>query len=262
MRAIDLGPVVLHCHESGDPAGVPVVFSNSLGTDLRLWDAVLPLLPAGLRLIRYDTRGHGLSGCPAGPYSLDDLTDDAAGLCDALGLRDVIFVGLSLGGMTAQNLACRRPDLVRALVLSNTAARMGDPALWADRMQAIAQNGLAAVSEGVLDRWFGPRFRHCAAAALWGAMLARTPQAGYLGCCAAIAGADLTAQTALLRQPALVIAGAADRASPPAVVQATAALIAGADYQLMPDLGHLPCVEDPAAYAAILAPFIKEHANV
>lgn len=261
MRAVNANGVTLHVHESGAPAGPSVVFANSLGTDLRLWDDLIPLLPEGLRLIRYDMRGHGLSSCPAGPYSLEDLTADAEALIDALGCGPVIFVGLSIGGMVGQSLAARRPDLVRALVLSNTAAKMGDAAAWNDRIAVITANGLASMEAAILDRWFGPRFRATEEAALWGAMLTGTPQAGYLGCCAAIAGADLTEATRSLRLPTLAIAGSHDGASPPDLVAATAALIPDARCQVIAGAGHLPCVEDPAAYAAILNPFLKEHAN-
>ena len=262
MRAITVNGVALHLREDGDPAGVPVLFANSLGTDLRLWDALLPLLPAGLRLIRYDKRGHGLSECPDGPYSIEMLARDAEALIKTLDCGPVIFVGLSIGGMIGQALAARRPNLVRALVLSNTAAKMGTPEMWQTRMEAIRFGGLGSIAEAVLDRWFGPAFRATPEAALWGAMLARTPQEGYLGCCAAIAGADLTKGTRGIKAPALAIAGSHDGASSPEVVQATADLIAGATCHIIEGAGHLPCIEDPAAYAAILTPFLKEHAHV
>ncbi|WP_299024463.1 3-oxoadipate enol-lactonase [uncultured Sulfitobacter sp.] len=262
MRAVNANGVTLHVQEDGDPNGAPVLFANSLGTDLRLWDAIIPLLPQGLRLIRYDKRGHGLSGCPEGPYTIDDLATDTAALIEALDLGPVTFVGLSIGGMIGQILASRRPDLVRALVLSNTAAKLGDPATWADRIVAINADGLAAMEGAVLDRWFGPTFRATPAAALWGAMLSRTPAVGYVACCAAIAAADLTASTATLRLPTLAIAGSHDGASPPDLVAATAALIPGAQVHVIDGAGHLPCVENPAAYAAVLNPFMKEHAYV
>lgn len=261
MRVVDANGVALHVQEDGDPTGIPVLFANSLGTDLRLWDALIPLLPQGLRLIRYDKRGHGLSACPAGPYTMDDLAADAIALIAALELQQVIFVGLSIGGMIGQSLAATRPDLVRALVLSNTAAKMGDPATWAERIATINANGIAAMEAAILDRWFGPAFRASPQAALWGAMLSRTPQAGYVACCAAIAAADLTQSTRSLRLPALAIAGSHDGASPPNLVAATAALINGAHCHIINGAGHLPCVENPAAFAAILNPFLKEHAD-
>ena len=261
MRTMQANGVTLHLREDGDPAGAPVVFANSLGTDLRLWDALLPLLPDGLRFIRYDMRGHGLSACPAGPYAMDELIADAEALVGGLDCGPVTFVGLSIGGMIGQGLAVKRPDLVRALILSNTAARMGEPAMWADRIARLRQGGLESMADAILDRWFGPAFRRTADAALWRAMLTRTPIEGYLACCAAIAGTDLTDRTATLTLPTLAIAGSEDGASPPDLVAATAALIPGAACHTIPGAGHLPCVENPAAYAAILSPFLKEHAR-
>ncbi|TNF17595.1 MAG: 3-oxoadipate enol-lactonase [Rhodobacteraceae bacterium] len=262
MRAVKANGVMLHVREDGDPKGAPVVFANSLGSDLRIWDAILPRLPEGLRVIRYDKRGHGLSECPEATYSMDDLTRDAEALIEALGCGPVTFVGLSIGGMIGQSLAARRPDLVRALVLSNSAARMGEAAMWQDRIAAIRADGLASLESGILDRWFGPGFRNRPEARLWGAMLSRTPEAGYIGCCAAIAGADLTETTRALRLPAMAIAGSHDGSSPPALVAATADLIPGATCHVIDGAGHLPCVEDPAGYAAVLTPFLKEHAHV
>ena len=262
MRAVVANGLTLHVQEGGDPAGLPIIFANSLGTDLRLWDALLPHLPTGLRLIRYDMRGHGLSDCPPGPYALSDLAADAAGLITALDLGPAVFVGLSIGGMVGQLLAAQRPDLVRALVLSNTAARMGTPQMWQDRIVAIQSQGLGALESAILDRWFGPRFRSLPEAALWGAMLTRTPVSGYLGCCGAIAGADLTDTTRALRLPVLCIAGSHDGASPPDHVAATAALVPGASFHVIDGAGHLPCVENPPAYAACLVPFLKEQTHV
>ncbi len=261
MRAVQTNGLTLHVAETGDPAGPVVVFANSLGTDLRLWDELLPHLPEGFRIVRFDLRGHGLSECPDGPYAMDGLVGDVAGLIDALGCGPVTLVGLSIGGMIGQRLATLRPDLVRALVLSNTAPRMGTPEMWEARMDAIRAGGIGALEGPILDRWFGPAFRVRAEARLWGAMLTRTPVAGYLGCCAAIAGADLTATTAALRLPVLAIGGSADGASPPEAVRAMAASIPGAACRIIDGAGHLPCVENPAAYAAILVPFLKEHAH-
>lgn len=262
MRAITANGVTLHVTETG-PKGAPaVIFANSLGTDLRLWDAVLPLLPQDLRYIRYDKRGHGLSDCPEGGWSIADLARDVEQVIEALDAGPVVFVGLSIGGMIGQQLAATRPDLLRALVLSNTAARMGTPEMWAQRIDAIKAGGISALESAILDRWFGPAFRHSPEAALWGAMLSRTPQAGYLACCAAIAGADLTEQTARLALPVLAIAGEADGASSPDLVAATAALIPGAQCHTIPGAGHLPCVEASGAFADILSPFLKEHAHV
>ena len=212
----------MHYRVDGPADGPTVVFANSLGTDLRLWDGLLAKMP-GLRAIRFDKRGHGLSD-EGGAFSIDDLADDAAALIEHLGAGPVVFVGLSIGGMIAQSLAARRPDLLRAVVLSNTAVKMGTAESWADRIAAVR----------------GP---------------------GYAAACEALAATDLAAGTAGLRLPVLVIAGDQDGSSPAELVKATADLIPGAAFHVIPDAGHLPCVEQPAAYAAILAPFVQEHAR-
>ena len=261
MNVFETDSLRLHWREDGDPDGMPVLFSNSLGTDLRLWDAVLPLLPAGFRFIRYDKRGHGLSDCPPGPYAMADLIGEAEALIREIGLDRVIVVGLSIGGMIAQGLAARNPGLVRAIVLSCTAARMGTAEMWETRIAAIREGGLESIADAVMERWFSPSFRMTPAVAPWRAMCARTPAEGYLGCCAALAGANLTETTSALTLPALVIAGAEDGASPPELVKGTADLIAGSRFHVIDGAGHLPPVEAPEAYAALVAPFLTEIAN-
>ncbi|WP_295315543.1 3-oxoadipate enol-lactonase [Roseobacter sp.] len=250
-----------HWREDGDPNGPPVVFANSLGTDLRLWDTLIPLLPQGYRFIRYDKRGHGLSECPEGPYQIDDLTKDVEALIETLNLGSVLFVGLSIGGMIGLNLAIRRPDLVRALVLSNSAVKMGTAEMWQTRISDIEVRGIEAQANAILERWFGTKFRASPETKLWRAMLTRTPIAGYIGCCAAIADADLSTLAVRLRHPVLGIAGAEDEASHPDLVAETCALIPGAVCHTIPAVGHLPCVEAPAEYAAVLSTFLEEHAN-
>ncbi|WP_420395101.1 3-oxoadipate enol-lactonase [Nioella sp.] len=254
--------VKLNWREDGDPAGLPLVFANSLGTDLRLWDQILSLLPSGLRIIRFDKRGHGLSDCPSAPYAMDDLVSDAEALLDGLGISDCLFVGLSIGGMIGQGLAARRPDLIRALVLSNTAAKMGDAAMWQTRIDAILAGGIEALADAVMERWFSPAFLARPELTAWRNMLTRTPAEGYIGCCHAIAGADLSESTNTLTLPTLAIAGSEDGASPPDLVRGTAEMIAGSRFEVIDGAGHLPCVEDPAAYAVLLTDFLKEHAHV
>lgn len=262
MQIIKLQETALHVRIDGPETGHPVVFSNSLGTDLRLWDKVMPLLPAGLRVIRFDTRGHGLSGCPAAPYSMDELTKDAADLLDHLGVSSCTFVGLSIGGMIGQALAMTRPDLVSALVLSNTAAKMGDASMWGERIATIEADGIEALEGPILERWFSAEFRNRDELVAWRNMLIRTPKRGYIGCCHAIAGTDLSEVTRHIKQPTLGIAGSVDGACPPDVVQATIAMIEHAQFHVMAGAGHLPCVEQPAEYAALLTNFLKENEHV
>lgn len=263
MRMIEIEEDLrLHVREDGTPDGAPVVFANSLGTDLRLWDHVLPLLPEGLRIIRYDKRGHGLSDCPRGPYSMGALVRDAEAVLDALKVRNCLFVGLSIGGMIAQGLAVKRMDQVRAMVLSNTAAKIGQPDMWQDRINAVQKDGIEALADGVMERWFSAPFRETREFHAWRNMLIRQPAEGYAGCSAAIAGTDFYTPTSGLRLPTLGIAGSEDGSTPPDLVRETVDLIPGARFELIRRAGHLPCVEQPQEYAAILSEFIKETGHV
>lgn len=262
MLMADLGDVRLHYRLDGDPEGAPLVFANSLGTDLRLWDAVLPHLPPGLRILRYDMRGHGLSSAPRPPYSMGALVRDAERLLDLLDIRDCMFVGLSIGGMIAQGLAVKRLDQVRALVLSNTAAKIGTPAIWDDRIALVRQNGVQALAEATLERWFSKVFLATPELDLWRNMLTRTPAAGYIGCSAAISGTDFYTPTSGLRLPVLGIAGSEDGSTPPDLVRETVDLVPGARFELLRRAGHLPCVERPEDYAAVLTRFLRETGHV
>ena len=255
---LDLGHISLNVVEDGDPSGSPVVFSNSLGTSLELWNKAIPLLPQNLRLIRYDMRGHGASDVPDAPYSMGMLIRDAEALLDHLEVRDCVFVGLSIGGMIAQGLATKRLDQIRALVLSNTAAKMGNAEMWQDRIDAIEADGIEALADAVMERWFSRAFRETPELAYWRKMLTDTPRQGYLGACAAIAGTDFYTTTAALTLPTMAIAGSEDGASPPDLVRETADLIKGSRFELIRRAGHLPCVEQPDAYAALLTQFLRD----
>ncbi|MBF9036051.1 3-oxoadipate enol-lactonase [Rhodobacterales bacterium HKCCE2091] len=258
MRSIRLEDGLhLAVEESGDSGGPAVVFANSLGTDMRLWDAVLPHLPAGLRLVRYDKRGHGLSAAPRAPYSMGSLVTDAERLLDTLGVKDCVFVGISIGGLIAQGLATKRLDLVRAVVLSNTATKIGTREMWQDRIDAVMAGGTASLSDSIMERWFSKGFRAKDDVDIWRRMVETTGVDGYAGCCAAIAGTDFHATTAALRLPALVIAGSEDGSTPPDLVRELADTIPGARYQLIHGAGHLPPVEMPEKFAALVSDFLR-----
>jgi 3-oxoadipate enol-lactonase len=239
-----------------------IVFANSLGTDTSLWDPVVPLLPTELRIVRYDKRGHGRSSVPAAPYSMGALIADAEAVCDALSVRDSVFVGLSVGGMIAQGLAVKRLDLMRAVVLSNTGAKIGTKQMWDDRIATVLSKGLEPLADAVMPRWFGRDFLNTPAMEPWKALFLSTPPQGYAGVCAAIAGTDFFATTATLRLPALGIAGSEDGATPADLVRETIDLIPGSRFALIPRAGHLPCVEAPEAYARHLINFLQEIGHV
>ncbi len=260
MHCIDNEGVALHVREDGPADGRVVMFSNSLGTDLRVWDALLPHLPSGLRVVRYDTRGHGLSDCPPPPYAMDHLIDDALAIIESLGLQNVTFIGLSIGGLIGQGLAARRPDLLKALVLMDTAARIGSSDLWNERIAQLCAGGMEGIADAVLERWFAREFRdQRTQLAPWLNMLIRTPLDGYSGCCAAIAETDLTHSTAGLNLPVLAMAGAEDGATPPELVQATA-VICNAEFHVVDNAGHLPCVDQPEKTGVLISRFLEKTA--
>lgn len=247
----------MHLRASG-PAGAPaVLFLNSLGTDLRMWEAVAARLP-GLRLIGFDKRGHGLSATPERPWDIEDLAEDAVALLDHLGVDRAVVAGCSVGGLIAQALAVRHPRRVAALLLSNTAARIGTPESWGKRMQAVEAGGMAAIAPGVLAHWFTPAFLARPEARLWETMLLRCDARGYVGTCGALARADRTAEAPRIACPTLCLAGAEDRATPPDLVGATAALIPGARFACLEGSGHLPAIDAPDATARLVRELLEE----
>ena len=258
MQYADLGQIGLHYSDAGEKNAPCVVFANSLGTDFRLWDPILPMLPKGLRIIRYDKRGHGLSHCPTPPYSMGALVRDAEKLLDHLSVKDCVFTGLSIGGMIAQGLAVKRLDLIRGMVLSNTAAKIGQPTMLCDRIAAVKEGGINALADNIMERWFSKSFRAKTEVNIWRNMLTRQENDGYIGCSAAISGTDFFTSTSGLRLPVLGIAGSEDGSTPPDLVRETIDLIPGSKFHLIRGAGHLPCVEKPEEYAQVLTDFLCE----
>jgi 3-oxoadipate enol-lactonase len=262
MQYAHLENTKLHYRIDGPEDGAPVVFANSLGTDLRLWDPIMPLLPKGLRILRFDKRGHGLSACPPAPYSMGALVSDTEQLMDHTGFKGALFVGLSIGGMIAQGLAVKRLDLVRAMVLSNTAAKIGNPTMWNERIEAVNKNGIEPMADTVMERWFSKAFCAGPEIELWRNMLVQQTRAGYAGCSAAISGTDFYTPTSGLRLPTLGIAGSEDGSTPPDLIRETVDLIPGSQFHLIRKAGHLPCVEQPIEYARILTDFMRSTGHI
>ena len=229
------------------------------GLDLTLWDQVIALMPAGLRLIRYDLRGHGQSDVPMPPYAMGALVRDAEALLDQIGVRDAVFVGLSAGGLVAQGLAVKRLDLVRGLVLSNTAAKIGTQAIWNDRARAVQEGGVAAVADTIMARWFSRAAQESETGQIWRGRLLACPVDGYAGVAAAIGGTDFITPTSGLRLPTLCIAGTEDGSTPPDLVRELAELIPGSRFQLIRGAGHLPPVDRPEAFAEALTPVFARY---
>lgn len=229
-----------------------VVFANSLGTDLRIWEDVIEGLPSDIPTLTYDKSGHGLS--EGGTGTIEDFASDLSNLMDALGLRDALICGVSVGGMIAQALAAARPDLVAGLVLCNTSYRIGTADSWNERIGTLNEVGLEPMADGILERWFANRFHDERPDFVSGyrMMLTRTPKDGYRAVCAAIRDADLTQTTSRLTCPTLCVAGSDDQATPPDLVKAMSNLITVSGYICLDGVGHLPCIEVPGQLAAIL----------
>jgi 3-oxoadipate enol-lactonase len=240
--------------------GPTLVLANSLGTDFRIWDPLLPLLDGIGRIVRYDKRGHGLSDVAPAPYSIRDLSSDLKAVTEHAGLDRFLLGGVSIGGMIAQDYAAQFPEQVDGLVCMDTAPKIGDAKLWQDRIEAIARIGLEGIADGVMERWFTASFRskYPERTAGWRNLLTRTPQEGYVGCCAAIRDADLTEATRALAVPTLVICGAEDGATPPALVRAMAESMPDARYVEIAEAGHIPSLEQPQALADAMNTFFSE----
>ena len=247
----------LHYAMSGTRGSPALVLSNSLGTDLGMWEPQVAALGRSHCVVRYDTRGHGQSGVTPGPYSIGELGSDVLALLDHLQLERVRFCGLSLGGMTGMWLGANAPDRVERLVLANTAARVAAPDVYDARIAKVRAEGMASISDAVMQRWFTPEFAAAepATIARMKAMMERVPVEGYAGCCAAVRDMDQREALARITAPTLVVVGSRDGATPPADGRFVASRIAGAEVVELP-AAHLSNIEQAAAFTAALVAFL------
>lgn len=245
-----------HCRiawrADGPEAAPSLILANSLGTAMAMWDRQIGPLAERFRVIRYDMRGHGRSDAPAGAYSIDRLGRDVLELADALDIRSFSFCGLSLGGMIAQWLGWRAPERLERLVIANSSPFMGPPSAWDARIDTVRAQGMEAMAEPVVERWFTPGFRADPAntAAILDMLLA-TPAEGYAGCSAAIRDMDMRPVLGLIAAPTLVIGGTDDPATPPEHTRLLAEGIPGARCVML-EAAHLSNLEQPAAFNAAL----------
>ncbi|MGY5774909.1 3-oxoadipate enol-lactonase [Rhizobium sp. LEGMi135b] len=259
MQFARINDVTIHYQIIGGPADKPVlVFVNSLGTDFRIWRDVIVRLAGDFAIVLYDKRGHGLSDLGQMPYSIEDHASDLAGLLDFLSVKNAIICGLSVGGLVAQSLYQRRPDLVQALILCDTAHKIGTAESWNARIAQVEADGIESIVDAIMERWFTPAFRRPENIAFAGYcnMLIRQPVAGYVATCAALRDADLTEAAAKIAVPTICIVGDQDGSTPPELVLSAAKLIPHARYEVIKDAGHIPCVEQPEALTEVIRAFI------
>lgn len=258
MTLVWLEDLRLNADISGPAGAPPVVLIHGLGLDLRVWEALMPALVRH-RVLRLDLRGHGSSDAPTPPYAMGTLIRDVERLMTHFALKDAVVVGLGEGGLVAQGLAIKRLDLVRALVLTGSATRFGNPTLWQARLASLAEQGpdLEAECAALL----GPRWRVSPALDAVRVMLARTRREGWQGVAAATATADFYQTTATLRLPTLVLAGSEDRKCPADMQRELADLVAGSGFHILRGGGHLSMLTHPDAFAEALTSFLTRIAH-
>jgi 3-oxoadipate enol-lactonase len=256
MPHAELNDLRIHYALEG-PADAPVlVFSNSLGTDLHIWDSVVNRFSDRYRVLRYDTRGHGQSSAPEGAYTLPMLGMDVLALLESLKIETAIFCGISIGGMTGIWLGLHAGSRISKIILADTAARIGTRDSWNDRIRAVEGHGLAPLAEAALERWFTPAFRARESGQMETMLKAFQQTPGYSGCCAAIRDADFYPSLGQIRKPSLVFSGTDDGVTPPADGHRLAQEIAGAQYCELAGR-HLAPLEDVEVFTRTVLKFLE-----
>jgi 3-oxoadipate enol-lactonase len=259
MKFVQANGLVIHYLDHGRRDRPPIVFINALGCDLRIWTEIAGILAPDFRIIAYDKRGHGLSESGPDKCEMADYAGDLIGLLDSVGVGRATIVGLSIGGVIAQEFYRLRPERVATLVLCDTAAKIGTDESWDQRIAEVERDGVERIADSVLERWFTAEFRASRAAEFAGirAMLTRTPRQGYLAAYGALKRADLRPYAGRIEAPTLCLVGDEDGSTPVALVEETAALIPGSRFEIVEGAGHLANVEKPKIVAGLVA----EHAK-
>lgn len=245
-----------HVAVDGPPGAPAILLMHSLGTNLHVWDAQAEALARGLRVVRFDLRGHGQSEAGAGAVTIEELADDALAVLDAVGVATAHVGGVSIGGMIAQAIAARAPARVTSLILCDTALAIPPPEMWRTRAATVRAEGIAAIADGTLARWVSPAYLASPTGRGLRTTLLRTSPEGYAAAAEALAIADLTRTTSALRLPALVIVGERDPSTPVASAEALRDAIPGAELVVIPGAAHIPLVEHPGAVTAAMRNFL------
>ena len=257
MATFHRNSTTLHVRCDGERHRPTVVLSNSLGTDLSMWDAQAAVLATRFHVVRYDTRGHGASAAPDGPYTIGQLGADVLALLDYFEIGRAHFVGLSMGGVIGQWLGANAPERLDKLVLANTASRIGTQDAWQARAAAVRAEGMGEIAAGAPGRWFSPGFvaRQPVVVGTMQKMLRSLSPEGYAACCEALAIADLSGDIGRIGAPTLVIAGLHDPVTTVAHAQLLCSAIKDATLTTLP-VSHLSNIEAPDRFSDAVATFL------
>ena len=261
---INVNGFTIHYEMEGPESAPVVTLSHSLATDLSMWDLQVPILKSGYRVLRYDTRGHGGTDAPEGPYTLEQLAEDAHALLQALHIPKTHFMGISMVGMIGQTLALKNPGLLRSLILCDTSSRIPGEALpvWEERIGLAQEHGMDALVESTMERWFTAPFRGKPVPMLETvrAMIRSTPLKGYVGCSRAIMKLNLTERLGEMALPTLIIVGEEDPGTPVAASQAIHRHIKGSELVILKSAAHLSNIEQQDAFNSAVLEFLRRQA--
>ena len=242
-----------------------VTMSHSLACNLSMWAEQAKLLSKKFKVLRYDTRGHGGSSAPPGPYTLEQLADDAKALFDALGIKRTHWIGLSMGGMIGETFALKHPGFFQSMILADTTSRRPPNAeqMWGDRVKTAREQGMEGVREGTLGRWFTEPYREQRKDVMEkiGRDICATPVEGFAGCCDAIAKVDVLDRLKEIDCPTLVIVGEQDHGTPPEMARAIHENLRGSELVIIPSAAHLSNVEQPEAFNKAITSFLERVAK-
>jgi 3-oxoadipate enol-lactonase len=259
MPMIDAEGCPINVRVEGRQSGPTLMLSNSLGCTLQMWEPQMKALTQLFRVVRYDRRGHGKSGVPPGPYSMERFGRDVLAILDDLNIEKVHWCGLSMGGMVGQWLGANAPERLDKIVLANTACYYADPTNWLNRIKAVNEGGIAAIADTVIATWLSADFRERAPAvtADMKAMLLASPVQGYLACCEALSRLDQRELLPNIKSPTLVIAGRHDQATPIAAGELIRSKIPRASMTIL-DAAHISNVEQPHAFTEAVVGFLTQ----
>jgi len=258
MPTLETGDVRLHYERSGAVNDPVLVLANSLGSNLHMWDKVLPSLERNLQILRYDTRGHGKSSVPPPPYSIEQLGSDLLLLMDHLSIDRAHLCGLSLGGLVSMWLGIYSPERFERLIFANTAARIGTRDGWEQRIAMVQSSGMDGLALQTVERWITPAYReqHPAEMETIRQMLAATNPTGYCGCCAALRDTDLRGEISAIEAPCMVITGTHDPATPPSDGRAIHSALRDSSFVEF-DSAHLSAWEKAEEFAGAVLAFLR-----